>query len=67
VSISYHYGTPAGEATLLQVVYDNGTDTIMVELDAVFTEGEYDAVATEALVAAGVANLNFPAENQYNQ
>jgi len=67
VSISYHYGNPVGEATLLQVVYDNGTDTIMVELDAVFTEGEYDAVATEALVAAKVPNLNFPVENQYNQ
>ena len=67
MSISYHYGNPVGEATLLQVVYDNGTDTIMVELDAVFTEGEYDAVATEALVASKVANLNFPVENQYNQ
>lgn len=67
MSISYHYGSPAGSATVIQVVYDNGTDTIMVELDAVFTEGEYDATATETLVAAGVANLSFPIENQYNQ
>lgn len=67
MSISYHYDKPAGGATLLQVVYDNGTDTIMVELEAVFTEGEYDVILTEALVAGEVANLSFPLENQYNQ
>ena len=66
MSISYYYSAPVGGATLIQIVYDNGTDTIMVELDAVFTEGEYDAVATEALVAAKVPDLLFPVENQYN-
>ena len=67
MSISYHYSAPVGGATLIQIVYDNGTDTIMLELDAVFTEGAYDSTATEALVASKVANLNFPLENQYNQ
>ena len=67
MSISYHYSAPVGGATLIQVVYDNGTDTVMLELDAVFTEGAYDSTATEALVAAKVPNLNFPLENQYNQ
>ena len=67
MSISYHYDKPLGGATLTQVVYDNGTDTIMVEVEAVFTEGEYDAILTEELVVGKIANLSFPLENQYNQ
>tara|TARA_B000000557_G_scaffold119415_1_gene96942 strand:- start:316 stop:477 length:162 start_codon:yes stop_codon:yes gene_type:complete len=39
---------------MMQVVYANGSMTKVLELEAVFVDGVYDATATEAVAAAEV-------------
>ena len=59
MAVTYSYDAPVGGATLIQVVCDNGTQTKVLELEAVFTDGVYDSDATESLVAAEVDNISF--------
>lgn len=62
MSVTYDYSPPVGGATLMQVVYRNGAETKVLEIEAVFTDGAYDADATELAVAAEVNNVfNIPA------
>lgn len=64
MSVTYSYSEPVGGATMMQVVYDNGSATKVLELEAVFVDGVYDATATEA-VAAAQADTVF-AEPEYD-
>jgi len=52
MSVTYSYDQPVGNATMIQVVYDDGTQTKVLELEAAFIDGVYDADATESVVAA---------------
>ncbi len=54
MSVTYSYSEPVGGATMMQVVYANGSMTKVLELEAVFVDGVYDATATEAVAAAEV-------------
>jgi len=42
---------------MMQVVYANGSTTKVLELEAVFVDGVYDANATQAVVAAEVETV----------
>jgi len=59
MSLTYSYDQPVGNATMIQVVYDDGNQTKVLELEAAFVDGVYDADATEVLVAAA-ANTMLP-------
>lgn len=63
MSITYSYDEPVGGATMMQVVYDNGTQTKVLELEAVFANGVYDADATELVVAAEVDTVFYTPPN----
>ena len=52
MSVTYNYDEPVGGATLMQVSYYSGDQNRVIELEAVFVDGVYDADATEAIVAA---------------
>ena len=64
MSVTYSYDEPVGGATIMQVVYAKGSTTKVLELEAVFVDGVYDANATEAVVA-GEAETVF-AEAEYD-
>lgn len=51
MSVTYSYDEPVGGATMMQVVYRNGAETKVLEIEAVFANGVYDADATELVVA----------------
>ena len=55
MSVTYSYDEPVGGATEIQVVFEYNDDCRCISMESVFTDGEYDADATEAAVAA-VAN-----------
>lgn len=57
MDVTYTYDEPVGGATMMQVVYANGSTTKVLELEAVFVGGVYDADATEAVVAAEVETV----------
>ena len=57
MEVTYSYSEPVGGATMMQVVYDNGSATKVLELEAVFVDGVYDANATQAVVAAEVETV----------
>jgi len=57
VDVTYSYSEPVGGATMMQVVYANGSTTKVLELEAVFVDGVYDANATQAVVAAEVETV----------
>lgn len=52
MSVTYNYDEPAGGATMMQVSYYSGDQNKVIELEAVFVNGVYDAAATELVVAA---------------
>lgn len=52
MSVTYNYDEPVGGATVMQVSYYSGDQNKVIELEAVFANGVYDAAATEAVVAA---------------
>lgn len=52
MSVTYNYDMPVGGATMMQVSYYLGDQNKVIELQAVFIDGVYDADATEAVVAA---------------
>ena len=60
MSVTYNYDEPVGGATIMQVSYYSGDQNKVIELEAVFVDGVYDANATEAVVAAQ-ANTVFDA------
>ena len=57
MSLTYSYDRPVGNATMIQVVFDDGNQTKVFEFEATFTDGVYDADATEATVAAAANTL----------
>lgn len=57
MSLTYTYDQPVGSATKIQVVFDDGNQTKVFEFEAAFTDGVYDADATEAIVAAAANTL----------
>lgn len=54
MSVTYTYDMPVGGATMMQVSYYSGDQNKVIELEAVFVDGVYDADATEAVVVAQV-------------
>jgi len=52
MSVTYNYDMPVGGATIMQVSYYSGDQNKVIELEAVFANGVYDAEATELVVAA---------------
>lgn len=57
MKVTYSYSEPVGGATMMQVVYANGSTTRVLELEAVFVDGVYDATATEAVAAAQASTV----------
>ena len=55
--VTYSYDPPVGGATEIQVVFEYNHDCRSRSMESVFTDGEYDAVATEAVVAAAANNI----------
>lgn len=62
MEVTYSYSEPVGGATMMQVVYANGSATKVLELEAVFVDGVYDANATEKVVAVEVETVFAEAE-----
>lgn len=57
--VTWTYSAPAADETIVNVSFTDGTITHERSVNAVFTEGAYDAEATETRVAevgAGVEN-----------
>ena len=52
MSVTYNYDKPVGGATMMQVSYYFGDQNKVIELEAVFANGVFDAEATELVVAA---------------
>jgi len=52
MSVTYNYDEPVGGATMMQVSYYFGDQNKVIELEAVFANGVFDAEATELVVAA---------------
>ena len=48
--VTYTYNAPEGENTTVNVTFTDGTITHTRDVNAVFTEGAYDAAATEVRV-----------------
>lgn len=57
MAVTYSYDPPVGGATEIQVVFEYNDDCRSRSFESVFTDGEYDAVATEAIVAAAANNI----------
>ena len=49
--VTYSYDAPVGGASEIQVVFEYNHDYRSRSMESVFTNGEYDAIATEAIVA----------------
>ena len=59
MAVTYTYDAPTGDETSVDVTFTDGTVTHQRSVNAVFTDGAYDADATEervAQVASGVEN-----------
>ena len=59
MAVTYTYDAPTGDETSVEVTFTDGTVTHQRGVNAVFTDGAYDADATEvrvAEVARGVEN-----------
>ena len=59
MSVTYTYNAPEGENTTVEVTFTDETITYTRGVNAVYTDGSYDATATEARVeevARGVEN-----------
>jgi hypothetical protein len=59
MAVTYTYDAPTGDETSVEVTFTDGTVTHQRGVNAVFTDGAYDADATEgriAEVALGVEN-----------
>ena len=59
MAVTYTYDAPTGDETSVDVTFTDGTVTHQRGVNAVFTDGAYDADATEervAQVASGVEN-----------
>ena len=59
MSLTWTYNAPAENETVVNVSFTDGTITHERSVNAVFTDGSYDATATETRVAevgAGVEN-----------
>lgn len=59
MAVTYTYDAPTGDETSVDVTFTDGTVTHQRGVNAVFTDGVYDADATEervAQVASGVEN-----------
>ena len=57
MSLTYTYDQPVGNATMIQVVFDDGNQTKVFEFEAAFANGVYDADATAAIVAAAANTM----------
>lgn len=57
MTVTYNYDPPLGGATEIQVVFYYNDDCRAVSMESVFTDGEYDAEATEAIVATTANNM----------
>ena len=57
MAVTYSYDPPVGGATEIQVVFEYNHDYRSRSMESVFTDGEYDAVATEAIVAVAANNI----------
>lgn len=57
MAVTYSYDPPVGGATEIQVVFEYNDDCRSRSMESVFTDGEYDAVATEAIVALAANNI----------
>jgi len=51
MSVTYTYNAPEGETKTVDVSFTDGTITHNRQVNAVFTDGVYDADATETRVA----------------
>ena len=51
MSVTYTYNAPEGENKTVDVTFTDGTITHDRQVNAVFTDGAYDAEATETRVA----------------
>lgn len=51
MSVTYTYNAPEGENTTVEVTFTDGTITHTRGVNAVFTDGAYDAEATEIRVS----------------
>lgn len=59
MAVTYTYDAPTGDETSVDVTFTDGTVTHQRGVNAVFTDGAYDADATEervAQVSSGVEN-----------
>lgn len=72
MSVTHTYNAPEGENTTVEVTFTDGTITHTRGVNAVFTDGAYDAAATEVRVGEvglGVAHkiavgaITAPAED----
>lgn len=52
MAVTYSYDPPVGGATEIQVVFEYNNHYQSRSIESVFTDGEYDATATETTVAA---------------
>ena len=51
MSVTYTYNAPEGENTTVEVTFTDETTTHTRDVNAVFTDGAYDAEATEIRVS----------------
>jgi hypothetical protein len=59
MTVTYTYAAPESDQTVVNVTFTDGTVTLERPVNAVFTDGVYDAAETEARVeqvALGVEN-----------
>ena len=57
MAVTYSYDPPVGGATEIQVVFEYNNHYQSRSIESVFTDGEYDATATETTVAALAATI----------
>lgn len=57
MAVTYSYDRPVGGATEIQVVFEYNQHYQSRSIESVFTDGEYDADATETIVAAAAKNI----------
>jgi len=50
MAVTWTYDAPEGDATVVEVTFTDGTITHTRSVNAVFTDGSYDATATETRV-----------------
>ena len=59
MAVTWTYDAPEGDATVVEVTFTDGTTTIERGVNAVFTEGTYDATATETRVGEVALGVEY--------